>query len=149
MNTKIYTLTKADIKPLIKDLPEKVVNNTDEEGYFTLGAVDAGSESSDIRGIAQFFVDQAANKELYARLMYVYVAEEYRRQSVGIRLVGKADSILAAAGDVDVFLAGMNTGAPSVSRSELSEDEQRDFLTECGFISSGDDGKQFFKFTGR
>ncbi|MBQ9333246.1 MAG: hypothetical protein IJS12_02820 [Lachnospiraceae bacterium] len=149
MKTEIYTLTKDDIKPLLKDLPAKVAENMDREGYYTLGAVDAVSDSSDIRGVVQFLVDQTVNKEVYARLIYVYVPEEYRRRSVGMRLVGKADSILASAGDVDVFLAGTGTGVAASPQPELSEEEQRMFLTECGFISLGDDGKQFFRFTGR
>ncbi len=43
MRINIYTLDKEDLVYLDKYIPEKIVNNTGEKGYYTLGAVRDGT----------------------------------------------------------------------------------------------------------
>ncbi len=157
MRMYIYTLERDDITPLEQYIPEKVLSNIPEEGYYTLGAVCVREGKAVLMGMAQFYVDMSVSEDCYAELIHVFVLDEYRRKSVGTRLVKKADSTLAGE-DLQAFMARIsaeNTG-------ELPEADLEAFLKECSFISTHDDiigisddgvrdpkQKRFFRFTGR
>ena len=160
MKMDIYTLDMTDIKPMERYIPEVIINNVSEDGYYTLGAVCYPDGKAHIFGMAQFYVDSMAGGDCYGELTYVYVEEEYRRQSVGIRLTGKADSLLASE-DVDVLMARISAKEDVLS-GEPDADEVSAFLKACGFIATKDDAApandgemsdtgelRFFRFTGR
>ena len=161
MRMQFYTLEKQDIEPLRQYIPSNTADRTGEEGYFTLGAVCFTEEEAKLMGMAQFYVDSAADSDCYAELVYVYVTEEYRRQSVGARMVSKADAILSAEG-VGVFMTRFSPDDENRPAGELPGDEKEEFLKECGFIATKEDiagksgtagyapkEKRFFRFTGR
>ncbi len=148
MRINIYTLDKENLVYLDKYIPEKIVNNTGEKGYYTLGAVCLNGTSAHLAGVAQFFVDSEKDGTSYAQLIYVYVADRYRRQSLGFRMIDKAGSILTTA-DVDVFKASVPPESPDETLSNLTGDELKSFLTECGFITYGEKQNALIRFTGR
>ena len=160
MKMQIYTLDKSDIMPLARHIPKEVLDNTQKDGFYTLGAVCFPDGKACLSGMIQFYVDQAADGDCYGELTHVYVDEGYRRQSVGIRLTGKADTLLASE-NVDVFMAKINAKG-DVSSGDLTVDEISAFLKACGFIATKDDVARindedmrdtgelkFFRFTGR
>jgi len=157
MRMRFYTLEQEDIMLFESPIPNSVSDNISEEGYFTLGAVCYTEDGAKLAGMAQFYIGATADEDCYAELVYVYVMDEYRRRSIGVRLVNMADSILASE-DVGVFMTCPDLPDPD----ETSKQDKMKFLTECGFISTRDDivpgsGEavrdpglhRLFRFTGR
>ncbi len=157
MQIEIYTLEKEDISPLEQYIPKNIVDNISEEGYYTLGAICYPEDDAVLIGMAQFYVDISVSGDYYAELIYVFILDEFRHNSAGVKLVKEADSILSG-GAIDVIIARISPE----DISELSEADIGEFLKECGFIYTTDNitgvndykardagQKRFFKFTGR
>ncbi len=161
MKMQIYTLDKPDIMPLARHIPKEVLNNIQKDGFYTLGAVCYPDGKACLSGMIQFYVDQAADGDCYGELTYVYVDEGYRRQSVGIRLTGKADTLLASE-DVRIFTAKIHEKSGHISSDDLPAYEISAYRKACGCIATrGDVARgmdeetrdtgelRFFRFTGR
>ncbi len=148
MKIHIYTLDKENLVYLDKYIPEKIINNTGEKGYYTLGAVSVNDTHACLAGVAQFFVDSEKDGSSYAQLIYVYVADRYRRQTLGFRMIDKAGVVLTTA-DVDVFKASVPPELPDVTGGNLTGEELKSFLVKCGFITYGEKQNDLIRFTGR
>jgi len=161
MKMRICRLEKQNMAAFKGHIPPEVRENIDREGYYTLGAVFYPDGKRILAGMIQVFVDATLHSGSYAELIHVYVEEPFRRQSVGLRLVGAVDDVLASA-SVNVIIARVIPYFSKDTNGSLPKHYKEDFLTECGFLSTTDNmtglsgevetdpmESRFIKFTGR
>ena len=149
---EIYSIKEISEEVSFAPVPIFVAENTGQEGYYTLLAVDhrEGEEDS-FAGMAQFYVGITAKNGYYANITYVYVTKPYRLQDVGYKLIQKVNEILTRQ-QVDVITADIPYNDNGEAISDISEDGIRIFFKECGFIpAKEDDGNssRLYKFTRR
>ena len=148
---KIYTIKEGSYLRSLEQIPDFVARNVTLDGYFTLLAVEEGSEEDEFMGVAQFYVDMTLKGLYYAELCYIYVADKYRYREAGLRLIGTIIQILSSE-DVGIMITDIPKNDEGEVLSDLTEGEIQGFLKECGFIpaSDGTDSHaQYFMLTRR
>lgn len=95
MKYEMYTLYRDDIGSFADSLPAYVLENCGKNGCFMIGAVDA---DENLVGLAQFYIGMLEDGEFISDLVYIYVAEKYRRNGAASKMIAKIHSILKQSG---------------------------------------------------
>ena len=131
-------------------LPAFVWQRIGKEGYYTLVAIDKNDGADDeFRGITQFYVDMDEAGVFFADLGYIYVVKSQRFKEIGLRLFHKVEEILSAQ-NVELITTALPFDEKDKLLSDVSAEEVRAFLKECGFITARDkeaSGGRLFKIT--
>lgn len=100
MRKDIVTLEKDDMDFFTGRIPYDVICNTEEDGFFTIGAID---EKKRLIGMAQFCIGNVEKGHSEAGLCYLYVVKDERKRGVGRALLFGVLSILKKSGIKRIF----------------------------------------------
>ena len=149
---EIFTIKDNSVDMSFDFLPEFVWQRIGAEGYFTLLAIDKNEGQDDkFLGITQFYVDMDEAGVFFAELGYIYVVKGERFKEIGLRLFHKVEEVLSAQ-NVDIITTALPFDKKGKLLSDVTEEEVRAFLRECGFIAAkGEDapGGRLIKVTRR
>lgn len=132
MKTEICTLDSEDLRTLGSAIPKYVIDRADEDGYYTIGIVEKKTDDP-ILGIAQFFVNITPTGECFGELIYVYMAEQYRKQGMAARMLDHAAGILKRSG-ISVFTFIIPNPVSKKLEYVLTVRDMEAFFGKCGFF---------------
>ena len=148
IKTAFFSLTKSDIDLFKGKIPEHVAGKRQADGYFTIGLVGREEENYYLLGMAQFVSNVTDKSKNYARLVHIYVDENFRRMGYGTKIVNKISSILENSGaKAFVFLLSESDDHNSDdhnSNMEIPKEEFIEFMKKNEFKEAAKKGDRLF-----
>ena len=131
MKIEVFSLDPGHLLNFRGRIPTNIFDNSERDGFYTVGAVVNESGEVSLIGLAQFFVDMNRSGECYAELVHIYVFDEYRRKGAGTGLTDKIMSIIGKSGMKKCIA---KVPAEGDERLKISPKDLEAFLIESDFL---------------
>ncbi len=142
MKINLYTLKKPQVELFGISVPEFVYAKTQEDGFYTIGAVKEEEEECTLLGMVQFHTNVTRDGRYFVEVVYVYVTDEFRRDGIGSKLMDRVRKITKNC-DVETMTALLPADDESDMDIESPVEEVGEFLDMLGFSKVESNLKMF------